>query len=124
MDNTEEAKQVKKQFADLMKITRTNPDDMKSRISLASLYIREARITGNYIYYDMAAMRYVNEVLQKDATNFEALTFKSLLYLSQHHFAEGLAIAEKAKAQNPDNAFLHGILVDGNVGNGKLCSCS
>ncbi|MEP7375380.1 MAG: hypothetical protein ABI675_18410 [Chitinophagaceae bacterium] len=115
MANTAEAKQVKKQFADLMKVAGTNPDDMKSRISLASLYIQEARVTGNYMYYDMAAMKYVNEVLEKDAMNFEALTFKSLLYLSQHHFAEGLAIAEKAKAQNPDNAFVHGILVDGNV---------
>ena len=115
MANTEEAKNVKKQFADLMKIARTNPDDTKSRISLASLYIQEARVTGNYMYYDMAAMKYVNEVLEKDASNFEALMFKSLLYLSQHHFAEGLAIAEKARAQNPDNAFVHGILVDGNV---------
>jgi tetratricopeptide (TPR) repeat protein len=115
MANTEEAKLVKKQFADLMKIARTNPDDTKSRISLASLYIREARVTGNYMYYDMAAMKYVNEVLEKDPSNFEALTFKSLLYLSQHHFAEGLALAEKARAINPDNAFVHGVLVDGNV---------
>jgi tetratricopeptide (TPR) repeat protein len=122
MANTEEAKQVKKQFAEVMKIARTNPDDMKSRISLASLYIQEARVTGNYMYYDMAAMKYVNEVLEKDAMNFEALTFKSLLYLSQHHFAEGLAIAEKAKTQNPDNAFVHGILVDGNVEMGNYAA--
>jgi len=43
------------------------------------------------------------------------LTFKSLLYLSQHHFADGLAIAEKAKEVNPYNAFVYGIMVDGNV---------
>ena len=63
----------------------------------------------------MAAMKYVNEVLEKDPLHFEALTFKSLLYLSQHHFADGLAMAEKARAINPYNAFVHGILVDGNV---------
>lgn len=113
--NTTEAKQVKKQFADLVKIVRTNPDEIKSRIALASLYIQEARVTGDYMYYDIAAMKYVNEVLEKDPANFEALTFKSLLFLSQHHFAEGLALAEKARAINPDNAFVHGILVDGNV---------
>ena len=78
MAQSEEAKQVQKQFADLMKIVRTNPDDTKSRIALASLYIREARITGNYMYYDMAAMKYVNEVLEKDSLHFEALTFKAL----------------------------------------------
>ena len=110
-----EEKQVQKEFADLMKIVRTNPDDTKSRIALASLYIREARITGDYMYYDVAAMKYVNEVLEKDSLHFEALTFKSLLYLSQHHFADGLALAEKARDIIPDNAFVHGILVDGNV---------
>ena len=63
----------------------------------------------------MAAMKYVNEVLEKDSLNFEALTLKALLNLSQHHFAKGLALAEKARAINPDNAFVHGILVDGHV---------
>jgi len=112
---SEEWKLVQKQFAGLMKIVRTNPNDTKSRIALASLYIQEARVTGNYQYYDLAAMKYVNEVLEKEPLHFEALTFKALLYLSQHHFAEGLALAEKAKNVNPDNAFVYGILVDGNV---------
>ena len=112
---TEEWKSAKKKFDDAIKIARTNPDDTRSRIELASLYIREARITGNYMYYDQAAMKYVNEVLEKDPYNFEALTFKSLLYLSQHHFADGLALAEKAKEVNPYNAFVYGILVDGEV---------
>ena len=115
MAQSEEAKQAQKQFADLMKVVRTNPDDTKSRISLASLYIQEARITGDYMYYDVAAMKYVDEVLENDSLHFEALSFKSLIYLSQHHFAEGLALAEKTRAANPHNAFIHGILVDGHV---------
>lgn len=110
-----EAKQVQKRCANLMKIVRTNPDDTKSRIALASLYIQEARINGDYMYYDVAAMKYVDEVLKKNPSDFEALTFKALLYLSQHHFAEGLALAEKARATNPYNAFVHGILVDAHV---------
>jgi tetratricopeptide (TPR) repeat protein len=112
---SEEVRQVQKRFADLMKIIGTNPDDIKSRIALASLYIQEARITGDYMYYDAAAMKYVDEVLGKDSLHFEALTFKALLNLSQHHFAEGLELAEKAKQINPDNAFVYGILVDGHV---------
>lgn len=115
MANSEEAKYVKKQFADLMRIAGTNPDDLKSRIALASLYIREARVTGDYSYYNKAAMKYAGEVLKKDPSHFEALTFKALILLSQHQFAEGLAIAEKARAINPDNAFVHGMLVDANV---------
>ena len=120
--NTAEANQVKKKFDELVKIVRTNPDEIKSRIALASLYIQEARVTGDYMYYDMAAMKYVNEVLEKDPSHFEALTFKSLLYLSQHHFAEGLALAEKARAIHPENAFVHGVLIDGQVEMGNYAA--
>jgi tetratricopeptide (TPR) repeat protein len=119
---TEEFKLAQKKFDEVMKIIGTNADDIKSRIELAALYIREARASGNYMYYDMAAMKYVNEVLQKDPLNFEALTFKSLIYLSQHHFADGLAIAEKAKDVNAYNAFVYGILVDGNVEMGNYAA--
>lgn len=112
---SEEQKQVTDQFAKLMKIIGTNPDDTKSRVSLAALYLQEARVTGEYKYYDMAAMKYVNEVLAIEPGNFEALTFKAMLYLSQHHFDEGLKMAEKAREVNPYNAFVHGIITDGNV---------
>jgi tetratricopeptide (TPR) repeat protein len=117
--SSEEFRQVKAKFDELMKIAGTNADDSKARLELASLYIREARVTGDYMYYDIAAMRYVNEVLGKDPENFEALIFKSILYLSQHHFTDGLAIAEKAKKVNPYNAFVYGIVVDGDVETGN-----
>ncbi len=116
---TGEWEKVKKNFDGLMKMIATNPDDSNSRIALSTLYIQEARITGNYMYYDQAAMKYVNEVLEKNPMNFQALSFKSLLYLSQHHFADGLAFAEKAQKNNPYNAFVYGLLVDGNVETGN-----
>ena len=99
-----------------------NPADTKSMIALATLYIREARVTGNYAYYDRAAMKYVNDVLKNEPNNFEALTLKALLYMSQHHFADGLAIAQQAKNSNPYNAFVYGMLVDGNVEMGNYDS--
>jgi tetratricopeptide (TPR) repeat protein len=92
-----------------------NPEDVKSILALTTLFIQEARITGNYVYYDKAALKCVNRVLKIDSLNFEALTFKSLIYLSQHHFADGLSIAERAQKLNPFNAFIYGLLVDGNV---------
>jgi len=94
---------------------RMNPRDNKSLLAMTSLFIQEARITGDHVYYDMAAMKYVNEVLKNDPNNFEALLYKSLLFLSQHHFAEGLATATTAQKINPYNAFVYGILVDANV---------
>lgn len=94
---------------------KKNPDDTKASLGLAALFIQEARVTGNYMYYDAAAMKYVNNVLKTDSVNFDALVYKSLIYLSQHHFADGLATAQKAQQINPYNAFVYGILIDGNV---------
>jgi hypothetical protein len=35
--------------------------------------------------------------------------------MSQHHFADGLDVAHKAQQVNPYNAYVYGLLVDGNV---------
>lgn len=99
-----------------------DPTDIKSFLALATLFIQEARITGNYVYYDKAALKCVNKVLKLDTLNGEALTFKSLVYLSQHHFADGLVLAEKAHQISPFNAFIYGLLVDGNVEMGQYDS--
>ncbi|HEX4849155.1 MAG TPA: tetratricopeptide repeat protein [Puia sp.] len=99
-----------------------NPNDVKASLALSTLFLQEARVTGNYIYYDRAALHYVNLVLKSDPSNFEALTFQALIYLSQHHFSEGLAIAEKARNLNPYNAFIYGILVDAQVEMGNYDS--
>jgi tetratricopeptide (TPR) repeat protein len=119
LGTTEEARLVQKQFDEFMKVVRTNPEDLKSRIALSSLYIQEARITGDHFYYDKAAMKYINEVLEKDSLHFEALVLKALITMSRHQFSAALELAEKARALNPDNAFVHGILVDGHVESGN-----
>ena len=79
---------------------KQNPNDTKALLGLASIFIQEGRVTGNYIYYDAAAMKHVNDVLKTDTLNFDALIYKSLIYLSQHHFAEGLVTAQKAQQVN------------------------
>jgi len=106
----------------LLQSLKKNPSDTKSSLALAAIFIQEARVTGNYVYYDKAAMKYVNDILKADSTNFDALTFKALIYLSQHHFADGLSIAEKARELNPYNAFIYGMVVDGNVEMGNYDS--
>lgn len=89
--------------------------DNKSRLALAALFLQEARVTGDYQYYDAAAFKYVNDVLKTEPQNFEALIYKAIIQLSQHHFAEGLATAQQAQKINPYNAFIYGIMVDANV---------
>lgn len=106
---------VKEQAYKLLQAIKNDPRDKKSLTQLAILYIQEARATGNYAYYDKAALKYVNDALEIDSNDFDGILLKSLLYLSQHHFAEGLALAEKAKSINPYNSFAYGLAVDGNV---------
>lgn len=101
---------------------KANPDDLKSALALANAYIMEARISGNIAYYDRAAMKTVDNVLAKDPSNYEALMLRSLLQLSQHHFADGLATATTAVNINPNNAFVYGLLVDANVEMGNYDS--
>ncbi len=113
--NTEEWISTKRTAAVLLQSLKVNPADTKSSLALAALFVQEARVTGNHVYYDQAALKHVNDVLKADSANFNALIFKSLIYLSQHHFAEGLAIAQKAQTINPYNAFVYGIIVDGLV---------
>lgn len=113
--NTKEWTMVKEQALKLQKEITANPADAKPLTQLATIYIQEARTTGNYAYYDKASMKLVNDALKIDSTNLEALVLKSLLYLSQHHFAEGLEMAQHAKNINPYNAFVYGICADGNV---------
>lgn len=113
--STPEWANTKAQVKKLLATLKLHPGDTKTLVALANLFIMEARATGNYQYYDQAAMKYVNDALQKEPDNFNALTLKALLYLSQHHFADGLAIAQAAVKINPYNAFIYGVLVDGNV---------
>lgn len=120
--NTREWQLTRTYTERLLQSLRQNPSDAKSSLALAAIFIQEARVTGNYVYYDKAAMKYVNNVLRADSTNFDALTFKALIYLSQHHFADGLTVAEKARTINPYNAFIYGLVVDGNVEMGNYDS--
>lgn len=120
--NTAEWKEVQQRANVLFEALKQDPHDMNSSMRLAALYIQEARETGNYMYYDPAAMKYVNNILKKDSLNFNALVYKSLLLLSQHHFAEGLAAAQKAQKVNPHNAYVYGLMVDGYVEMGQYDS--
>ncbi|MBT9394795.1 tetratricopeptide repeat protein [Hymenobacter sp. NST-14] len=98
---------------------RARPDDVKAKVLLAEAYMQEARVTGDHPYYDTAAMQLLDEALRQEPENFEALCCKASLSLTQHHFSEGLAVAEKAVVLNPHNAFVYGLLCDANVELGR-----
>ncbi|MDX1936217.1 MAG: hypothetical protein SFU21_03845 [Flavihumibacter sp.] len=112
---TEEWKAIQLQYNALSKELETSPDNEKRLLELASLYINEGRITGNNSYYDIAAMQLVNQVLNKTPNHFDALNYKALLLLSQHHFSEALAVAQQAQRIFSYNAFLYGTITDSQV---------
>lgn len=99
----------------LIQKIKEDPSDIKSLNRLTAIYLQEARSSGNFSNYDKAALNCVNAVLKKDAKNFEALTYKAMICLSQHHFAEGLRVATEVQKMYSYNAFVYGILVDANV---------
>lgn len=94
---------------------RADPNDQKSRLLLAEAYMQEGRITGNHPYYDAASMQLLQEVLKTNPDNFEALCCEASLSLTQHHFSQGLALAQQAQEINPSSGYVYGLLTDANV---------
>jgi tetratricopeptide (TPR) repeat protein len=105
----------KKAMEGLLANIAQNPKDYKSMIALTQAYIQEARTTGEFAYYDKASLELLDKVLKNDPKNFDALTLKALVLLSQHHFADALEVGKQAQAINPYNAFIYGVLDDANV---------
>jgi len=91
------------------------PNNVKPRLQLVTIYLSEARITGEHPYYYPAILKVLDGVLAINPKNFEANVFQASVKMSQHQFAEAKTIAEKARAINPNNAYVYGILVDANV---------
>lgn len=110
---------TKQAIEGLLKNIELNPEDYKSKLNLSQAYIQEARITGDHAYYDQAALELLDDVIKNESKNFDALCCKATVLLSQHHFSEGLAIAQQAQPLNPNSAFIYGLLCDAYVELGK-----
>ena len=92
-----------------------DPNDVKVRLQIATIYLSEARITGEHPYYYPAVLKILDGILYLNPNNFEAITYKSSVKMSQHQFAEARDLAEAARKINPSNAYVYGVLVDANV---------
>lgn len=101
--------------AKLVTDLKAKPGDAQKELLLAKEFMQEGRVTGNYSYYNKAALNLINKVLDKDPKNFDAICFKSIVYLSQHRFAEAKQIAMQGAQMNPYSSFIYGSLVDANV---------
>ena len=94
------------------------PDDYRSMLQLAQLFMLEARITGEHGHYYPASLKTLDEVLKKNPpkdVEFGATSLKASVYLSLHKFKEAKEFAEYAVTLNGYNALIYGSLVDANV---------
>ena len=110
-----EWKKTQEKIAELKQKISKKPEDTKLRLQAATIFIAEQRITGEHHFYYTAIEKILNGVLSLDPNNFEAKVYKASLRMSQHQFADAKKLAEEAKAINPNNAYVYGILVDANV---------
>ncbi len=113
--NGAEWPKTKEKVQELMSKIASKPNDVKLRLQMATIYITEQRITGEHHYYYPAIEKILDGVLSIDPNNFDAKVYKASVKMSLHQFAEAKRLAEEAKAINPDNAYVYGILVDANV---------
>ena len=113
--NAAEWTKTKEKTEELKVRLQAKPKDVKTRLQLATIFITEQRITGEHHFYYGAIEKILNGVLSIEPKNFEANVYKASLRMSQHQFADAKKIAEEAKAINPNNAYVYGILVDANV---------
>ena len=110
-----EWQKTREKVDDLKKKLAKDPNDVKLRLQIAMIYLSEARITGEHPYYYPAVLKILDGVLYLNPNNFEAITFKSSVKMSQHQFSEARDLAEAARKINPNNAYVYGVLVDANV---------
>ena len=94
-------------------------DDPMAHYKLATLFVSEARITGEHGHYYPAALEIIEKLLAKEDLDkdlkFSALILKSGILLSLHQFDKALTISQKAIGMNNYNAQAYGVLADAYV---------
>lgn len=90
------------------------PDSPMGYIGLASLYIKNARRTGDFSLNAKAELA-VDKALEVDAVNIPARKLKASLQLTFHRFSEALEMGTALREEFPRDAFVYGILADANA---------
>ena len=91
---------------------RRKPKVVKNYVDLANVFLQEARVTGDHHEYIPQAQEMIDEALNLEPENFEAVLAKASIMLTLHQFSEAKRLAQIAIAQNSYSAFAHGVLVD------------
>ncbi len=107
---------VSNNYQSLKLAIQKNDADHESKIRMANLFIREARVTGEHGHYYPAALemtnRIINSTTKVNNMEFLALVTKAGVQLSLHEFSGALETGQKAIQLNNKNAQIYGVLTD------------
>jgi len=99
---------------------RTSQESTKPFARLASVFVKEARVTGDHPYYYPAALRVIEKGLGVDKKASELLLLKTSVLLSLHRFEEARVLAIELCTSMPNVATIYGMLCDANLELGRM----
>jgi tetratricopeptide (TPR) repeat protein len=98
---------------------RTLPTDWRSWASLGLAYVQQARVTADPSYYPKAQGVLRRSLGLERNDNFAAMVGMAALAAARHDFSGALRWGEQAKAINPYNANVYGVIGDAQVELGR-----
>ena len=102
-------------IANLQARLRTLPTDWQSWASLGLAYVQLARVTADPSYYPKAQGVLQRSLGLERNDNFAAMVGMAALAAARHDFSGALRWGEQAKAINPYNANVYGVIGDAQV---------
>lgn len=119
LGSVDERVQVNQIYDDQAAILKKDPANADARLKMASLFMQEARVTGEHPYYYPKALELLAPLSSRldltDEQRFQTQYFTASVLLSQHEFAQALVAGEKARAIFPQTAAIYGVLIDAHV---------
>jgi tetratricopeptide (TPR) repeat protein len=106
-------------IASLQGRLRSAPSDWRSWADLGLAYVQDARVTADPRYYPKAQGALRRSLSLHRHGNFEAFTAQGALALARHDFDGALRWGEKARAVNPYNANVFGVIGDAQIELGR-----
>ena len=110
---------VQRRIEAAQKRVQSEPKNAQAYNDLAFALCRGARDSGDVKLYDEADAA-LQHSLQLSPGNREALKLRVTVLLGKHQFADALKMASDLQVHNHDDITIWGLLVDANVGLGKL----
>jgi tetratricopeptide (TPR) repeat protein len=98
---------------------RQVPGDWRAQATLGLAYVQQARITADPSYYPKAQGMLQASLTTQPRDNADALVGLAALAAARHNFSTALDFAERARALEPYDANVHGVVGDALVELGR-----